>query len=68
MHNNEDKTLDEWELKLEEQLKVLQSCQNDKGFNSCNPCELFFECELRKKYVLAVYESMSKGSGGGFEF
>ena len=68
MHNSEEKILDEWELKLEEQLKVLQSCQNNKGFNSCNPCEQFFECELRKKYVIAVYESMNKGSGGGFEF
>lgn len=68
MENNQNKALDEWELKLEEQLKVLHSCQSDKGLNSCNPCDQFFGCELRKKYVKAVYESMSKGSGGGFEF
>lgn len=68
MQNNQNRPLDEWELKLEEQLKILQSCQSDKSFNSCNPCEQFFDCDLRKKYVRAVYESMNKGSGGGFEF
>ena len=26
------------------------------------------QVDLRKKYVIAVYESMNKGSGGGFEF
>jgi len=25
-------------------------------------------CQLRDNYVKAVYESMSKGAGGGFEF
>lgn len=58
----------QWDEKLELKLKELNQCQNSKGFNSCNPCTEFFECELRKKYVLAVYESMNKGSGGGFEF
>ncbi len=68
MDNQEEKILDEWDLKLEERLKELQECQTSKGFNSCNLCEQFFDCELRKKYVIAVYESMNKGSGGGFEF
>ena len=71
MHNT--KELDQWEENLEEVLKELNSCQmNLFGTTSCKPndnyCEQFFECELRKKYVIAVYESMSKGSGGGFEF
>lgn len=60
--------LDEWEEKLEEALKELNTCQDSKDLNSCKPCSQFFECELRKKYVLAVYESMNKGSDGGFEF
>lgn len=68
MANQEDLILDEWDLKLEAKIKELNECQNSKGFESCNPCDQFFGCELRKKYVLAVYESMNKGSGGGFEF
>ncbi|QKF73362.1 hypothetical protein AFAEC_1197 [Aliarcobacter faecis] len=66
--SKETKILDKWEEKLEEVLKELKSCQNSKNLNSCKPCSEFFECSLRKKYVVAVYESMNKGSGGGFEF
>ncbi|RXI25079.1 hypothetical protein [Aliarcobacter trophiarum] len=65
---SKEKKLDIWEEKLEVILKELNSCQNSKNLNSCKPCNEFFECNLRKKYVLAVYESMNKGSGGGFEF
>ncbi|WP_321471491.1 hypothetical protein [Halarcobacter sp.] len=60
--------LDEWEQKLEVVLEELKECQKLNSLSSCTPCEKFFECELRKKYILAVYESMNKGSGGGFEF
>lgn len=66
MQNNQ--TLDEWDEKLETALKELKACQNSFELQSCNACDKFFECELRKKYVLTVYESMNKGSGGGFEF
>lgn len=59
---------DEWDLALEEKKKELNSCQKSRNLDSCKPCEEFFECKLRKEYVLAVYESMNKGSGGGFEF
>ena len=59
---------DEWEDKLEDQLDELKKCQEIETLTSCNPCDKFFDCELRKKYVKAVYESMSKGAGGGFEF
>jgi hypothetical protein len=62
------KALDTWERKLEEQIKLLQQCQNQKSLQGCEACELFFECDTRKSYVVAVYESMNKGSGGGFEF
>lgn len=64
---SEEIVLDEWELKLEGKLKELQNCQEQKGVNCLN-CELTFDCEIRKAYVLAVYESMNKGHGGGFEF
>lgn len=65
---NSTETLDEWELKLEEKLQVLKQCQTSKNFSGCEPCETFFNCEIRKTYVVAVYESMNKGSSGGFEF
>ncbi len=59
---------DEWDLKLDLKIEELNQCQKSNNLNSCIPCNKFFECELRKKYVIAVYESMNKGSGGGFEF
>ena len=58
----------EWDLKLEVKIEELKNCQSTQSLSSCNPCHKFFECELRKKYVIAVYESMNKGAGGGFEF
>ena len=64
----ENRKLDKWELALEDKLKELQDCQQQKGLDSCFKCELTFECNLRKEYVKAVYESMNKGQGGGFEF
>lgn len=60
--------LDEWELKLDVKLKELKDCQVQKALSDCLKCEQTFECEIRKAYVLAVYESMNKGHGGGFEF
>jgi hypothetical protein len=66
---NEDKIeLDLYEQRLKEQKEILQKCQNDKGVNSCLVCTEVIGCEIRKKYVQSVYESMSKGTGGGFEF
>ncbi len=65
---NDNQELDEWDAKLEIKLEELKQCQESKTFISCNPCDKFFDCELRKKYVIAVYESMNKGSEGGFEF
>lgn len=67
MSNNEHKN-DEWEDKLEAELVILKNCQNSNNLNSCTPCDKFFECEIRKTYIKAVYESMNKGSKGGFEF
>ncbi len=65
---SEEVVLDEWELKLEDKLKALKNCQEEKSIVDCLKCDLTFECEIRKAYVLAVYESMNKGHGGGFEF
>jgi len=66
MQDNQNQT--EWDIKLDTKLEELKKCQESFSLDSCNPCEKFFDCELRKKYVIAVYESMNKGSGGGFEF
>lgn len=65
---SEDLQKDEFILKLEEKTKWLKSCQKEKMLNSCFPCDKLFECDIRKNYVDAAYDSMSKGSGGGFEF
>ena len=59
---------DEFELELDRQREILQACQREKGLNSCFACEAIFECKTRKNYVDAVYSSMSKGDGGGFDF
>jgi hypothetical protein len=61
-------TLDKYQLALKEAKKKLLSCQEQKGFNTCTKCSEIFTCKVRKDYVDAVYESMAKGQGGGFEF
>ena len=66
MESNQEK--DKWQLALEEKLKELKECQQNQNLNSCLKCEKVIGCELRNTYVKAVYESMNKGSGGGFEF
>lgn len=59
---------DKFEIYLDEMMIKLQNCQKDKAVASCSLCEFFFGCELRSEYVKAVYNSMSKGDTGGFEF
>lgn len=59
---------DEFELELDRQREILQACQREKRLSSCFACEAMFECKTRKNYVDAVYSSMSKGDGGGFDF
>ncbi|KGI56961.1 hypothetical protein [Campylobacter sp. MIT 97-5078] len=60
---------DFFELELEEKKQILQSCQQEKNMRSCFDCQELFECQIRKNYVLAVYNSMSKGKNeGGFDF
>ncbi|MCD8544209.1 MAG: hypothetical protein LRY52_04920 [Sulfurospirillum cavolei] len=59
---------DIFEQTLQEKKSELQACQNAQNVLTCSDCDKMFECETRKAYVKAVYESMSKGQGGGFEF
>jgi hypothetical protein len=66
--DNNHIVIDEWEIKLDKMLVELKNCQESNNLKSCSDCSKFFECDLRKKYVIAVYESMNKGAGGGFEF
>ncbi len=63
-----NKPKDKFQLHLDEMLEKLQTCQVSKGHKSCSLCESYFGCELRDEYVKAVYNSMSKGDTGGFEF
>ena len=59
---------DKWQIALNEPLNKLQQCQKDKNIDSCFKCNELLNCITRENYIKAVYESMNKGSGGGFEF
>jgi len=60
--------LDEWKIILQQKKNELESCQKEHGVESCMKCDKLLSCELREAYVKAVYDSMNKGTGGGFEF
>ena len=64
----EDKVKDKFDLALDVKLKELKECQKNNNLDSCLKCEKIIGCELRNSYVKAAYETMNKGSGGGFEF
>jgi len=68
MKSEEDKELDEYELKLVQMSKELKDCQKEKNVDSCLKCEKIIGCTIRNEYVHAVYDSMNKGQSGGFEF
>ena len=59
---------DKFEIHLDEMILKLQQCQVDKNLKSCSVCEHYLDCELRSDYIKSVYNSMSKGETGGFEF
>ncbi len=63
-----DTVLDEWQIVLKQKKVELEKCQKEHNVSSCLKCEKLLNCELRDSYVKAVYDSMSKGKGGGFEF
>lgn len=69
----------DYQKALLEAQKILQECQenevktnekikNKDGNLSCFECEKFIDCEIRNKYVGAVYASMNEGHGGDFDF
>ena len=60
--------LDEWKIALKQKKAELEACQSEHQITSCMKCEKLLACELRDSYIKAVYDSMSKGAGGGFEF
>lgn len=49
-------------------MQELQNCQQEKNLESCYVCDQCNGCEIRIRYVRTVYESMSKGETGGFDF
>lgn len=63
-----EEVLDEWQVALKQKKVQLESCQAEHQVTSCMNCEKLLDCEIRDAYIKAVYDSMSKGAGGGFEF
>jgi len=63
-----EEVLDEWQLALKQKKAELETCQKEHSIESCIKCEKLLTCALRDAYIKAVYDSMSKGEGGGFEF
>ena len=63
-----DSKKDKFEIHLDEMIVKLQECQKQKDLKSCSDCEQFLDCQLRDDYIKSVYNSMSKGETGGFEF
>ena len=63
-----EQTLDEWQIALTHKKAELESCQKEHKIKSCMKCEKLLDCSIRDSYIKAVYDSMSKGAGGGFEF
>ena len=59
---------DEWDLKMSDKSSLLKQCQTSKNYTSCISCSSLLKCNIRDAYVKSVYDSMSKGSTGGFEF
>jgi len=59
---------DKWQETLDAEIVLLKQCQKDNNLNSCMQCSKLLDCETRDRYIKIVYESMNKGSGGGFEF
>jgi len=63
-----EQVLDEWQILLTQKQAELEACQKEKRVQSCMKCEKLLDCEVRDAFIKAVYDSMSKGKGGGFEF
>lgn len=59
---------DQFEEKLNENIKKIKDCQTEHNVDTCFKCEFIVDCKTRKEYVDSVYSSMNKGSGGFFNF
>ena len=64
----EQKEINLFKAKLQEQQELLQACQKKHKIKSCMLCKEVIGCATRKSYVNSVYQSMNKGQSGGFEF
>lgn len=60
--------LDEWQIVFSKKKEELENCQVGHRIKSCMKCTKLLDCDVRDAYVKALYDSMSKGAGGGFEF
>jgi len=63
-----EEVLDEWKIALVQKKSELETCQAEHQVKSCMKCDKLLDCTVRDAYIKAVYDSMSKGAGGGFEF
>jgi hypothetical protein len=63
-----EQVLDEWQIALANKKVELEACQTEQNVSSCMKCDKLLDCTLRDAYIKSVYDSMSKGAGGGFEF
>jgi len=68
MPQNDSALKDVFEQRLDAVIEKLKACQDEHGVKSCSLCEHYLACAVRREYVAAVYDSMSKGETGGFEF
>jgi hypothetical protein len=66
--NHHDVPKTKFDIKLDETKITLEACQEQHSLKSCSLCEHYLACDTRRNYVQAVYDSMSKGETGGFEF
>lgn len=67
-NNGEEIPKDKWQIALDKEIVIIENCQKEQNVDSCMRCQKILDCEVRDSYIKAVYESMNKGSGGGFEF
>ena len=63
-----EQVLEEWQIILTQKKAELEACQKEQQVKSCMQCNKLLDCVIRDRYIKAVYDSMSKGKGGGFEF
>ncbi len=55
-------------VRLAETKAKLEAHFKEKNITSVMQCPDFPNCPIQEEYVKAVYASMSKDGGGGFEF